>query len=291
MEKVLIIINPIAGARSKVRVPDVVRSTLDKKRFVFETVFTEGPQHAQELATQAVQRGYKYIGGAGGDGTINEVASALVGTNCTLLLIPLGSGNGLAYKLKIPINARKSINYLNQGNTQLIDVGTVNDRYFFSNCGAGFEAVVVQHFNNIKRRGFNEYTRVIANQYFSYEVQTYHIELPNQTITERIFMLNFGNTGQYGYQVGLSPNSQLNDGVLEMAIVKQFPRWRASYLIPLMAMGRAQSSDYVSLHSITQAKVLLPPNAYVQIDGDAYKNPTNELHIGIKPSALNVIVP
>ena len=202
-KKILFIINPIAGVWSKEKLPKLIQEVLDKKLFDIHIAFTEYAGHAKGLTREAVQKDFDIVVAVGGDGSVNEVASQLVGSEVVLGIIPGGSGNGFARKLGIPIVKRKALQVLNALQIRQVDVGRINGQYFFSNAGVGFEAAIVDIFATTSMRGLAEYVRVGAMQYFSYQAQNYHIKTASETIQTQAFQINFSNSGQYGYNVGI----------------------------------------------------------------------------------------
>lgn len=292
MNQLLFIINPIAGIQNKIRLPELIRSSISRKKFEVNIEFTKHAGHAKTLSKQAVEEGYQAVCIVGGDGSVNEAASSLVGTSTALGIIPGGSGNGLALALKISTNKRIALNNINQFKIKTIDVGIANNKYFFSNAGFGFESAVVDYFAKTKQRGLLEYSRIVANLYFKYNSCEYKIALDgDRLIEEKAFMINFANAGQYGYNIGITPSiSNLSDGWLEMSIVKDFPRWKVIQLVPLLVSGKAPVSEYIKIMRVNKATVRVNKAIQLQIDGDPHPA-TQELQIDTLPNSLHVIVP
>ena len=105
-------------------------------------MLTTGPGHARTLAEDAARRGFDIVLSIGGDGTANEVAAGLVGTKTVLGLVPMGSGNGLARVLRIPLRPDRALRALEDAVPAPMDVGFVNDRIFLNVAGIGFDAIV-----------------------------------------------------------------------------------------------------------------------------------------------------
>lgn len=151
-EKVCLIINPFSGTESKKSIPEDVAAAFDQKKVDLMIRVTGYPEHATEIARKAAKKKYRYVIAAGGDGTVNEVARALVNTDTTLGILPLGSGNGLARDLGIPMDTEKALDIILRGNTRTIDYGIANDHIFFCTCGFGFDAFVSDRFAEDKKR-------------------------------------------------------------------------------------------------------------------------------------------
>ena len=145
--------NPISGTTSKAKIPDLIETTLDRELFHYELRLTEYAGHASEMAAEARDGGADMVVAVGGDGTVNEVARALVESQTALGIIPCGSGNGLARHLMLPMNAKKAIEIINRNEIHELDYGIINGHPFFCTCGMGFDAFVSHKFAEAGKRG------------------------------------------------------------------------------------------------------------------------------------------
>lgn len=290
IKKILFIINPIAGVKAKVEIPKLIDAHIDKQQLEPEVQFTEYAGHAIVLAKEAVANGFDIVVAVGGDGSVNEVGRSLVGTEVALGILPVGSGNGFAIKANIPRNVQKAIEILNAQHEEVIDVGSMNGRYFLSCAGSGFQAGIVHQFAVTTRRGFWEYLRLSVLNYFQYQVADYTIRANEQEWQLPAFVLDVGNTGQYGYGVGISPSSELSDGWLELTMVRDFPRWKFIYLVPMLLLGIITKSQLTTIVQVKEVTVTTPTYIPTQIDGDP-ASVTKEMRFQIHPSALRVVMP
>jgi diacylglycerol kinase (ATP) len=290
MRKILFIINPIAGMRHKAHIPDLAKTLLERDRFEVHISFTSYRGHASQIARQAVMSGFNAVVAAGGDGSINEIASELVNTQVALGILPMGSGNGLAYKLNIPLDITKALHYINRYYIQSIDVGTMNDRYFFSTAGMGFEALIVQDFAQTKLRGLLGYSEKIIRRLIPYQAETFEVICNGKLWREKAFIVTVGNSGVYGYGIGMTAqHSNLSDGLLELTILRDFPRWKTPYILGMVANGKLNSLKEAICITTSDALIKTDQITFAQIDGEAIA-PTNCMQIGVKHRALNVIV-
>ena len=156
-KNIVFIVNPISGTSSKRTIVNQIDKYIDNQLFDFKVVNTEYQGHAREIAQDAVEKGVDIVCAIGGDGTVNEVASALVHSNTALAIIPCGSGNGLARHLRIPRDAIRAIKLINKAEPKLIDYGVMNDHPFFCTCGVGLDAFISQKFAECGKRGFLAY--------------------------------------------------------------------------------------------------------------------------------------
>ena len=137
-KKIIFIINPISGHHNKNNFPHLVDKHIDKNQYEYSIVFTEYAGHATELTMKAIEDGFEYIAAVGGDGTINEIAKCLIGKKQVLIIIPLGSGNGLARHLELPFKVERLINeVINNGKVYKIDTAVMNGIPFISIAGIG----------------------------------------------------------------------------------------------------------------------------------------------------------
>ena len=136
-----------------------IESRIDRKKYDVRIRFTEYAGHATGLVEEAIKEGTDVVVAVGGDGTVNEVARALVGTDTAFGIVPCGSGNGLARHLHIPMNARKVVEIINAGEVDAIDVMTVNGQYCFCTAGVGYDAKVSADYAKESRRGLFTYAK------------------------------------------------------------------------------------------------------------------------------------
>ena len=222
MKNIAFIINPISGTKTKNRVTKLIRELLDPLQFAPTVVVTEYAGHATQLAQQFAMQEYYAVVAVGGDGTVNEVASGLIGTNTALGIIPCGSGNGFARHLDISTRMNRAIEMLNNSEAIQVDYGLVNDKPFFSTCGVGFDAVVAQDFSD-SDRGLKGYVQSIFKDLFQYQPENYHLAGDGIDQTTTAFLINFANAGQWGYDAYIAPKASVQDGWLDVAIVSKFP--------------------------------------------------------------------
>ncbi len=287
--KIVFIINPIAGGKNKNHFSKVISSHLNASKFEYELIQTESEKHAYELTKAAILNGAEIVVAVGGDGTINEIGSALIGNTCTLAIIPYGSGNGLARSLKIPMNTIQAVKLINQFKTAKIDAAKLNEHYFFNMSGMGFDAHISHVFAKDKNRGLLGYVKATFSELKNYRSKNYKIIIDGKTLEEEAFILSVANSSQYGNEAHIAPRAELQDGLLDLVIVKPFPL----YLMPLLALRMflktADQSKY--LISLQGKSILINRNNNViHLDGEP-KLVTENIQIQILAKAINVIVP
>jgi diacylglycerol kinase (ATP) len=289
-EKIVFIINPIAGTRQKHMIHDAILQAFPDDGH--EVHYTEYCGHAFEIASKKVDEGYVSIVAVGGDGTVNEVASALVNTHCKLGIIPAGSGNGLARHLRIPVHFAESLKIIRNHKIQTIDVGKVNSRYFFCTCGTGFDASVGKKFADDSRRGMLSYVRATIHQYINYSPKSYILKTENKKVKLKAFLVTFANSGQYGNNAYIAPNAIIDDGLLDLCILRPFPKASTLELGLRLFFKNIDQSPYLEVMRIKKATLKRKGKHKItlHLDGEAI-NLKRKLKIKVIPAALNVMIP
>lgn len=216
-----LVINPIAGTLTKDGVARWAPQRLEAMGYTVETRLTAGPGDATVIAAEAAARGDYGVLACGGDGTINEVARALVGTQTALGILPAGSGNGLARHIGIPIDVELSLKVIEANTIAECDYGIVNERPFFCTFGVGFDAAVSHRFAQKGKRGFATYIQSAFSEYTNYKSDTYEILAGDEVITDRAFMVAVCNASQYGNNAFVAPAASIRDGLLDVTIVHE----------------------------------------------------------------------
>lgn len=218
--KVCVIINPVSGTESKKNIPEEVAAAFDQTKFDVIIRITGYPNHATEIAKDAVKNNFAYVLTAGGDGTVNEVAKALINTDTILGIIPFGSGNGLARDLNIPLESEKAIHIVLDGKIRTIDYGSANEHIFFCTCGVGFDAFISDKFAEEKKRGPLGYVRNILEGVIDFKSEEYEITHDEGAIKERAFLVTCANASQYGNEVYIAPDADMEDGKMNVSILE-----------------------------------------------------------------------
>jgi len=287
-KEILFIINPNSGNKKGALVADVVDAYLDTNKFNYKVVLTEYAGHAIEITANAVNEKIDCVVAVGGDGMINEVFQSLVNTSTALGIIPFGSGNGVARSLGIPMNYKRAIKLLNRASIRIIDTGRFNEKPFLGVAGIGFDGLISAEFSRSASRGLKTYLKLILKNFFNYQSNDYSIEVKDQRIDAKAFIIAFANTNQYGNNAIIAPNARVDDGKLDIVVFKDMPKWK----IPIVAMkimnGTIHNSKDVII--LQNAEVKVSTNASeAHIDGEPIStNKENTVHI--IPNSLRVMV-
>ena len=187
--RIFFVINPISGTQGKKMIVEWINQRIDRSKYDFEIIKTAYAGHATEIAADAVKQGVDIVVAIGGDGTINEIARALVHTSSALGIIPCGSGNGLARHLRIPMEPKAAIDLINENYQLCIDYGKINNIPFFCTCGVGFDAFVSLKFADSGKRGLLTYLENTLHESLTYQPETYEIENEEGTVKHKAFLI------------------------------------------------------------------------------------------------------
>ncbi len=288
MKKILFIINPISGASRKANLEQFISLHIDKEKFYPEFVYTQYAKHAKEISKQASTE-KDIVVAIGGDGTVNEVAEGLANTKCSLAIIPTGSGNGLARFLKIPLDLKGAVETINNDNSLLIDTGSVNGERFVNVAGVGFDAYVSHKFAHFGKRGFLSYLKIIAKEFLSYKSLPYRIIIDKKEYRTTAFSVSFANSSQFGNNAHIAPYAKIDDGVLEVCILSEYPKIISPILGARLFLKNIHHSDYMRIIRGKQISLIRKGKIYAHLDGEAFIF-ENELKIKLLPKNLRVIV-
>jgi YegS/Rv2252/BmrU family lipid kinase len=293
LASIAIIINPIAGG---VR-PDVARARaelasaiVDRHGDPAEVFVTERAGHARDLAKAAVARGARLVMAWGGDGTINEVASALAFGEVPLGLVPAGSGNGLARQLGVPKKAADAIRLAIAAEPRRIDVGELNDRLFVNAAGIGIDAHVASRFNeNYGRRGFPMYVRVTATALVTYQPNEYTITAAGQRTQVRAVLVTAANSAEFGNGACIAPGARVDDGLLDLVVLEERSRLRTIVNLPRLFTGTVQRVPGCTITRVDRAMIESDRPMTFHVDGEPVAGGTS-LRLRVHPGALYVSV-
>lgn len=289
-KKLTFIINPISGVFSKDRVVSAIETYLDKNKFDYSIEFTEGPGHALEICDRKISEGAEIIVAVGGDGSVNEIARKLTDKNVQLGIIPAGSGNGLAHHLNIPFSYRKAIEVINRGKSLKIDTGSINDVFFISIAGIGFDGIVAREYARYKRRGFLTYLKVVTEEYVNYRPRRYTIEVNGEVLKRKALFISFANSDQFGYGASIAPTASVDDGLLDVIIMKKPMVIELPILASLLYWKKIDLSRQFEIIKARELVVKTRRKRWVNIDGEPVKM-KKKLLVKVHPLSLNIIVP
>jgi diacylglycerol kinase (ATP) len=288
----LFILNPKSGKKYKqANIVKLIEQRFRETDHTYEFVFTTCSGEATGLARKGVNSNYNIITAVGGDGTVNEVARGLVQQDCALGIIPLGSGNGLARSFNIPLKVENSIDFLINPNITSIDIGKVNQHYFFGICGIGLDANIGKKFQEFGIRGPLPYFIIGIKEYLKYSPDTYIIKNKMLNLEIKPLLITVANTKQYGNGAMIAPQADFQDGILDICILYKMPIFKALYYTVKLFNSTIHTIPYYESFKAQSLQIILPgKQGIIHTDGEPHVI-DNPVDIEILAKSLNVCAP
>ena len=287
-QRIRFIINPISGVGKKGDLPQIIEENLDHSKFDYDIAITEYAKHAKKIAYEASLEGIDIVCAVGGDGSVHEVGTALIGTQTKIAILPCGSGNGLARHLNIPMNIQKAIECINNDSSIRMDTVLVNDKPFLGIGGYGFDAIIAKKFDNYHKRGFWSYVKLVIREFAKYNPINVSVDLNGEIKTMPVVLCTIANSSEFGNGFVVSPNSSVTDGKIELCLLKPFSFWMAPTVVYRFFKRTAHKSKYSEVISFKKARITLSRNI-AHYDGEPF-NVKDVLNIQVVPSSLNILI-
>jgi YegS/Rv2252/BmrU family lipid kinase len=265
----------------------VAARSLDARVFL-----TERPGHARHIADAMLREGVSTIVAWGGDGTVNEIASALAFRDATLAIIPSGSGNGLARELHLPPDPATAIDIAVAGREVRIDAGELDGRLFFNLAGIGLDARVAHRFaaEGLLTRGFRRYLMITAQELFSYNPDDHTVVADGDAVRVRALLIAIANSRQYGNGALIAPEARLDDGRLDVVIVAARSPLSALVQVPRIFAGQIARISGVTMRPATNVTITSAKPVIYHVDGEPFVG-SAEITARTRPGALRIRVP
>lgn len=289
------IVNPVAGKGKALQMIEVIKDRFKDISHTYETIITDAPGHAKELAAQAAaNHGSVRIYSVGGDGTLNEVVNGMAGSNAELGIIPCGSGNDAARFLYPVADPIKLIKVLPLSNSLTYDLGKLNDKYFINIASTGFDAEVVLQSRHFKKfpliSGPMSYILGVLSALIKLKRYKLKIVIDDKQPIEKDFLLSiFANGSFYGGGMKAAPSAKMDDGILDFYLVESLPRRRILRFLPLFQKGNHGNMSEVTFKRGAKATVTSDTPFPVNIDGEV--SVESSLSLELLPRFIKIIVP
>jgi diacylglycerol kinase (ATP) len=286
-KRILFIINPISGIGKKNTIPPLIRENLDHAKFVHDIVHTERKRHGHEIAL-AEKANYDVIVAVGGDGSVNEIGSALIGSKCALAILPCGSGNGLARHSGVPLKLEKAIGRINLFLPEQIDTGTINGHPFIGTCGFGFDGYIARKFDEFHQRGFLSYVKLVLREYLAYRPEEIEFQLENETLRKKGLFYAIANGSEFGNNFTISPDSYYADEKMELVIIQKFSLWRSPVMALKFFTNRINTSrgfELFDVRNTVTVKTTSGKDLDFHVDGEP-AGKASSFKIEVRPSSL-----
>ena len=287
MRRITFIVNPISGGKDKGNVLAAIGRHLDLTGFSYEVLPTRAPGDGTLLARESCS---DIVVAVGGDGTVSEVASGLIGTDKVLGILPCGSGDGLALHLGISRDPVRAVRALNEGCITAIDVAQMDGRPFFCTAGVGLDAAVSLDFAQSGKRGLNTYITTAWEDWKHRTPDRYVVETDTEAWAGEALFITVGNANQWGNKARIVPHASLRDGMLDVTVVQPFGTLEIPDLAARLMAGKADTSRHVRSFRGTHVHIHRDHPGPAHFDGDPFEAGT-DLDLEVRSGALRVIVP
>jgi YegS/Rv2252/BmrU family lipid kinase len=283
----VVVYNPTAGRNSGQALMAQAKELLGPS---FEWRMSQKPGHAVALAKEAAQS-HQVIVAFGGDGTVGDVARGLLGTEATLGIFPVGTGNDVARNLHLPLEPREAAATILTGIVRRVDIGTINGTPFINNAGTGFDAQVMRTMNTSIRftKGKPAFLLAILKTFPSFKPFALTLEADGgQSFSGKAMMVSILNGTMYGAGMQAAPHAEMDDGLLDVMIIKAMPKMRLFPLISKVTLGQHLNHPAVQMMQIRSLSMKTVPPQPLNIDGDV--SGLTPAEIKVNPRVLKVLV-
>ena len=296
--KFIYFINPISGTGTKGLLLDIIKNKTAEKNIPFEILHTNAAAEYGFLKEKIASENITDVIVCGGDGTVNQIANALLGAAVNIGIVPMGSGNGLAFAAKIPKRIHKALENIFAGNAVYVDSFYINKKFSCMLCGLGFDAQVAHDFAKQKKRGLATYIKQSTKNFFKAKHYNFELILDGKSINSEAFFISIANSNQFGNNFTIAPQASLHDGLLDIVVVNKMSKLRMIWTI-LKQIRNGQVRMYEDkkyhrndIHYFQTKKITIknPQLAPLHIDGDPAETAT-AFEIEIIENAFKLLIP
>lgn len=280
------IINPVAGNGFALRTKEKIRHVMEEKQLPYRFMDTAYPGHATVLARQAAQKGgCSGVIAVGGDGTAYEVACGLIHTQVPLGIIPAGTGNDFIKTVGIPGKPLEALEFILTHPARPVDVGGVNDRLFLNVCGTGFDVTVLDYTESAKKycRGILPYLIGLVRAIFHYKPVHILYTADGETVERDALICSVANGRFIGGGIPICPDAAPDDGMLDLVLVDNRPRWQIPFYLPGLLMGKVLRFG-VTTHRRCREVQIASQGMRLNVDGEIQQ--VDEVSFSIQPGRL-----
>lgn len=288
--KYLTIINPHSGTSRKTNIPELAYNILSESDSELYFVYTNDQGHVAQIIDDVVGQGFDVVIGVGGDGTINEVADAVRPTSMTMGVIPMGSGNGLARSLDIPMDPEEALEVIRRGYVKRIDCCEANGVPFFVTFGVGFDAQVTASYDQKSFRGPLSYVFSTVDQFIKHKSSLYRLHLNGEVIEQKAFLVTCANADQYGNNAIIAPEAELDDGLFDVVVIRNMSLLKAPRVAINLFTKNINESASIDIYRTNHLIIEREEEGYAQVDGELLEL-GRRIEITIQKQQLPILVP
>ncbi len=296
--KLVYFINPISGTKKKSLVRETIIQKTREKGLAYEILDTRADGDYSWLEEKIISEQITDIIICGGDGSVSTVTSAILNTGVRVGIIPMGSGNGLAFAAGIPASTDKALKIIFEGRADFIDGFYINDKFSCMMCGIGADAQVAHDFAKLKKRGLKTYLRLSALHYFKSKPFSFTIQTAGRSIDTKAFFLCVANSNQFGNNVTIAPRASLNDGLFDLVVVSRMSKLMLPFYLLHQIAGRNmlqeidqyRKSKSIAYFQASEATIINHDSAPLHIDGEPVA-PISIIKLKMIPNAFRLLQP
>jgi len=301
--KIIYLVNPISGTRGKRSLKEMIRQKTEEQGIAFSIHPTNAEGNYDFLPGLIREEGISDIVICGGDGTVSAVAAALRGSETRVGIIPMGSGNGLAFAAGIPKDSAKALDIIFAGRSAFIDGFLINDHFSCMLCGVGLDGSVAHEFAGQQKRGLRTYIRITMRNFFSARPYPFRICVPGaddgqHVLSVKAFFISIANGNQFGNNFTIAPKASLHDGLLDIVIAQKTNRLEFLWSVirqvlggyPVRPVPDESGRGKIIYFQASSLVIENPDTAPLHIDGDPAASATI-FHIEVIPDAIRLIMP
>lgn len=267
---ITVIVNPVAGSGLAQTIGKKLETLLAQQGIPFDMQLTQYAGHATELARNAAAAGATTVLSVGGDGTLNETAAGLVGTQTALGIIPAGTGNDFIKVLGTPKKWEDALAYVLTNPAKPLDTGLINDQFYINVCGAGFDVMVLEYANRAKKhvRGIWPYLIGVFAAIRAFKPFDMQVDIGDDIKLRGKYMIcSIANGSTIGGGIPIMPLAQVDDGLLDILVVDTVPSWKIPFYLPAL-LGGTLLKTKIAHHYRTKTCTLASHNMRLNMDGE-----------------------
>jgi diacylglycerol kinase (ATP) len=296
--RILYFINPISGPKRNPNLQPLITAKTTKAGISFDILFTDKDGNYSYLPEKIKNEGVTDVVICGGDGSVNQIAAALPGCDVNVGIIPLGSGNGLAFCAKIPKNIEKAIDVILAGKAIPVDAFFINNKFSCMLCGIGLDAQVAHDFANSGSRGLTTYIRETLKNFFKAPAYSFSISMGDHKFDTDAYFISIANSNQFGNNVTIAPCASISDGLLDVVIINKMVKAKMLWAVwkqlragtPAPATGLPLKKADVTYFQTSSLKISNHGLAPLHIDGDPAET-SKDFTIEVLPNAFRLLQP
>lgn len=296
LRKIIYLVNPISGTKEKNSLARAITEKTNEQQIPFEILPTVASGDYTFLKNKITEEGITDIIICGGDGSVNQVVHSLASLELRFGIVPMGSGNGLAFAARIPKATLKALDVIFAGHSKRVDAFMVNKQFACMLCGLGLDAAVAHEFAVQPKRGLKTYASLTTRQFFSAKAYNFKFTANNMSFQSDAYFISIANSNQFGNNFTIAPEAKLSDGLLDVVIVKKTLKpmllWNVLQQVLTGKTKKIENSLQapVIYFQTDKLRIQNADAAPVHIDGEP-RETIADLNIKVLPQYFNLIQP